>query len=744
MTLEALVIEQSVVGALDAALVEDDWFDAFNLPDEHDGLKRVRRGDCVYLLPDEPTQDAGLLVIDLEALKLRTGQRNLRYRFERIIRVALRHFSRDVSIPVKWQMFHQGPLMSVYGDTLAKASGLRLYFDQSPSDAHNIFAYGTSQGAVRSFDAVIKNEALYARAVEGYEEAALTEVSPIDEPGNLGIILGQPLGAQLAGAVTLDEWYDKRLTTEQRRFVDTDRKAPVRLRGAAGTGKTQALAIKALRDLYAAEARGEDLRVAILAHSSALVHDVLRGMFYALDPGARWENLSSASLWTGTLYEFAQEVLQYERKGLEPLSLDGRDGRSLQQLLINDALDQATKSARLGLGLLRRCSPALQARIASTSDRPALVADLANEFGCVIEAENVRKGSKAAERYLSGSRETWQMELSSSEDRMLALEVHEIYESDLTAQGFLSMDQMVADFGRYLATHEWRQLKERLGFDVVFVDEFHYFNRLEVMTFHGLFREKALASGKMPLFMAYDLKQSPTDTALNAGGKSGSQYFRIAASGKSELVEFKTVFRSTPQIAEFLKDLDESFPAIGLEDEWQAYNGRSEQAAGEQPTLLTFATNQELLDAVLDAAANDVRLHREGGRQVAILCLNEHLFDIYVRSGRAAGRIVALTSRDQMDDLRYAKSKCVFSMPEYVAGLQFDVIYLIHADRAELAEADYSAGLHRRVVSRTYLGASRAAKKLVIATSEERGGRSEILSCPLKQGSLSAGGDQHR
>lgn len=742
MTIEALVIEQSVVGALDAAMVEDEWFQDFNLPEGHNGLKRVRRGDCVYLLSEEPSQESGLLVVDLEALRLRSGQKNLRYRFERVIRVALRHFSRDVSIPVKWQMFHQGSLLSVYGDTFAKTSGLRLYFDQSAGGEHNIFAYGTSEGAVKNFGSVVRNEELYARAVAGYEDAALTEVEPNAVPVNFGITLGHPLGAHLSGSATLEQWYDKRLTAEQRRFVDADHKAPVRLRGAAGTGKTQAVAIKALRDLYAADARGEDLRVAVLAHSSALAHDVLRGMFYALDPSAKWDNLSGASLWTGTLYEYAQEVLQYERKGLEPLSLDGRDGRSLQRLLINDALDAVTRNPRIGLGLLKRCSPALQARIASEADRTALVADLANEFGCVIEADNIRKGSKTAERYLSGSREPWQMALPTPDDRALALEVHELYESELTSQGLLSMDQMIADFGRYLATHEWRQLKERYGFDVVFVDEFHYFNRLEVMTFHSLFREKALASGKMPLFMAYDLKQSPTDTALNAGGKSGSQYFRMAASGKTELVEFKTVFRSTPQISKFLKDLDDSFPAIGLEDEWQTYNGESAQAAGDRPLLLTFTTNQELLDAVLDAAANDVRLHREGGRQVAILCLNEHLFDIYIKSGRAAGRIVALTSRDQMDDLRYAKSKCVFSMPEYVAGLQFDVVYLIHADRAELAETEYSAGLHRRFVSRSYLGASRAAKKLVIATSEERGGRNDILNCPLKQGSLTSSTDR--
>lgn len=744
MTIKALVIEQTVVGALDAASFQDDWFEKFNLPEGQSGLKRVRRGDCVYLLSEKSSPEVALLIVDLEAMKLRNGQQNLRYRFERIIRVALHHFNRSVSIPIKWQVFHQGSLISVYGDTLAKTSGLRLYFDQSTLGGKNIFAYGTSEGTVKSFETVIKNEELYLRAVAGYEDAARTETDLTRRTGNSGIILGHPLGAQLSGGATLDEWYDKRLTSEQRRFVDSSHAAPVRLRGAAGTGKTQAVAIKALRDLYTADMQGKNLRVAIIAHSSALAHDVLRGMFYALDPSAEWENLSNASLWTGTLYEYAQEILQYERKGLQPLSLDGRDGRTLQKLLINDALDAVTKNARISLGLLKDCSPVLQDRIASQADRTALVEDFANEIACVIEANNVRKGSKEADRYVKKTRESWQMALPTPADRMLALEVHALYEADLIKQSLLSMDQMMADFGRYLVSHEWRQLKERNGFDLVFVDEFHYFNRLEVMTFHSLFRERASISGKIPLFMAYDLKQSPTDTVLNVGGRSGSQFFHMAATSKTELVEFKTVFRYTPQICEFLKDLDDSFPAIGLEDEWQSYSGHSAQDSGDRPSLHTFATNNELLESVLSAAASDVREHQKGGRQVAILCLNERLFDEYIKSKRVMDRTVVLTSRDQINDLRYAKSRCIFSIPEYVAGLQFDVVYLIHVDRAELREADYDVGLYRRTISRSYLGASRAAKKLVLATSEERGGKSDILNCPLAQGSLTSDTHQHQ
>lgn len=736
MSIDTLIIDQRSLVTLDSALIEDGWFTDFNIPEGHAHIKRVKAGSRVYLISQDPTSDPGLLVIDLKATRLLAGEKNLRYRFERTVRVALRHFSRDMTIPIKWQLFHEGSLISVYGETLAKKSGIRIYFDQSPDGERNIFAYGSSMGPVKDFATVGRNMELYKAAIAGYEDAALTEVQANVDGGHLGIVLAQPLGAKFSGSATLEEWYEKRLTSDQRRFVDCGHTAPVRLRGAAGTGKTQAVAIKALKDLYAAEARGDNTRIAVITHSSALAHEVVRGMLFALDPAANWQTPKTAGLWTGTLYELAQETLQYERKGLEPLSLDGRDGRELQRLLIGDALDEAIKNPRVKLGILGKCSQLLVDRVTDPEERSSLIDDFTNEFACVIEAENIRKGSKEAEKYLNGSREAWQMQLPTKEDRIFALEVHEIYEAGLAQQDLLSMDQMIADFSRYLATHEWRKLKERKGFDIIFVDEFHYFNRLEVMTFHSLFRGKAAETGIAPLFMAYDLKQSPGDTPLTAGGKNGAAYFRMAAVGKTELVEFKTVFRSSPQIVEFLKHLDSSFPALGLEDEWQTYNASSAREPGEVPQLVSYGTNQNLLDAVIAAANSDVRANKDGGRQVAVLCLNEHLFDIYRVSGRISDKIVALTSRDQMNDLQYARTRCIFSMPEYVAGLQFDVVYLIHADKAELAEEKYSAGLHRRVVSRCYLGASRAAKKLVIATSEERGGYSDILLTPLREGSL--------
>jgi hypothetical protein len=51
-------------------------------------------------------------------------------------------------------------------------------------------------------------------------------------------------------------------------------------------------------------------------------------------------------------------------------------------------------------------------KISSDERRATLVDELMNEFAGVLDAENIRKGTSEAERYLNGSaRETWQMPL---------------------------------------------------------------------------------------------------------------------------------------------------------------------------------------------------------------------------------------------------------------------------------------------------------------------------------------------
>jgi len=362
--------------------------------------------------------------------------------------------------------------------------------------------------------------------------------------------------------------------------------------------------------------------------------------------------------------------------------------------------------------------------------RDVFIEELMNEFACVLDADNIRKGTQESHSYLSTNRANWQMPLSSRAQREAVLEIHDTYRALLKVERFMSMDQMIADFGRYLSTHEWEQLRDRDGFDAIFVDEYHYFNRIEAMTLQSLFKPRAETSGRWPLFMAYDLKQSTNDAAFS----SGIDRFKNPGVGSSESVDLRENYRSTPQITKFLQDLDGSFPSIDLEGEYEIYGSLSKQAGGDLPIVQSYKTDTELLDKVFGQASEFGR--DLGGRRVVVLCLNETLFDTYQKASRIQGKFVAVTSREDLKELQWARSRCVFSMPEYVAGLQFDVVFIIHADQLDLSDVYLSQGARRRYVSRLYLGASRAQQKLILAVSEARGGKSEVLSGPLKNGSL--------
>jgi hypothetical protein len=731
MRIVSVVIDDKALGALDRALIEDSWLTRFELPLNADGLRRVEVGDIVYLLSEEADTGSGYLVVDCEIFGKNAGLGKPRLAFERMIRVAMRQFNRGIAIPVLWQPYHVGSLVSVYAQA-PRDSMQRIYIDQAPCGSSNVFAYGVSEKP-ENLESVPENVALYKRAVDTIYEALLKEVPPPPQVGSFGVLLSQPLEFRLSKAGSLSEWYEHRLNKEQRRFVDQSNDRPVRLRGAAGTGKTQSMVVKCLRDLYL-DPEGRK-SFAFLTHSSALAHEVVRGMLHALDPSEAWANQFTVEgrprLWIGTLYELAQEKLGYEKKGLKPLSLDGSEGREYQRMLIQDAIAKVLTEPRLALSALSECSD-LRDRLAQSSDDPRIIDEIMNEFACVLELENIKKDAPEAERYARASRESWQMELPSEAHRRIILEVYHVYRDLLRSAKMLSMDQMVADFARYLETHEWEQLREREGFDLVFVDEYHYFTRAESMTLHNLFKPITQVSGRWPLIMAYDLKQSTSDAAIAAGGEK----FRNPGVGESVLAELKQVYRSTPQISALLRDLDASFPAMDLEGEFLTYEGTSTVEDGEIPTLSVYSSDVEMVDAIFSRAGKIAREVDGGGSQVAVLCLNESLFGKIRVAGRVVDKFVAITTREDLKELRYAKSKCVFSMPEYVAGLQFDSVFLIHADASDFDES-LSNGARRRYVSRVYLGASRAAKRVVFACSKEHGGRSALLETSISNGTLS-------
>lgn len=230
-----------------------------------------------------------------------------------------------------------------------------------------------------------------------------------------------------------------------------------------------------------------------------------------------------------------------------------------------------------------------------------------------------------------------------------------------------------------------------------------------------------------------DLKQSTDDRALSSIGGAG-RFFRSLQAGDSELVELTKIFRSTPEIAQLLELIDGAFPALDLEGEWQAYAGESQKESGAIPELRHFATKIIMLDEIVAEAHRFAR--QEGGKNVAVLCMSESDFTTFANAGRVRSKISVIESNTDLTPIRHARKRCVFSMPENVAGLQFDRIYVLNVDQQQLDQEEISFGARRRMLSRLYLGISRASKHLTLAASKDCGGPSKVLQRAVELGAL--------
>jgi hypothetical protein len=295
----------------------------------------------------------------------------------------------------------------------------------------------------------------------------------------------------------------------------------------------------------------------------------------------------------------------------------------------------------------------------------------------------------------------------------------------------LSVDQMVSDLNSFLDRNTWDMLRKTKGFDAVFVDELHLFTSIERQVLHKLIRTMSapgVPTARPAIFMAYDVKQSPRDTFTQVGDTS---LFTAATQlQNSDLVKLSKIFRYTPQIADFLYDLDATFPAIDLAGEWEPFAAKAEVAEGDRPDLVVYEDEADLIKRVFEAAINEAK--KLGARKVAILCLNEDLFDQYDKIARIRfrGNLIHISSREPSTDLKHAGKKVVFSMPEFVAGLQFEVVYLVHAD-AQDAPMELTVGERRRLISSVYLGASRAERVLHLSCCETRGGPASYLDLAI-------------
>lgn len=658
---------------------------------------------------------------------------------QRVHRVALHAADRTVRVNPAWSVYHHDNFVAFFAFPESQnVDSARWIAEFGPDASQDICFYVLTDSAKPVRLDVYKpprNEYRQARADWPKVVADATRSMPTDD--SKATVQGSiDLAATTFGAVTQYRTYSawlEHLTPKQREFVEWPADKAVKLRGPAGSGKTLALELKLLRELYSARDQGIPTRILFATHSWAVAEQAdsaLRGLDETAD-------LSGIDVFP--FLEVARTYLPSEAKAVADHRLLGEDslsGRRQQLQRISDVLRAVVDGD--WLAYRKTVSDSFRSRIEASprsADWNSLVWDLMLEFSDVLAAQGILPGVNAERRYLSLGRSPWMMPLTNDSEKRLVLAVYSQYVSGLRAERLLSSDQLVTDFLNYLETFTWNIRRASEGYDLIFVDELHLFSEQERLALHYLTKSPS----EFPrMFMALDPRQSPSEVYAEfaaqktARGESGRADLDL---GAVDSVELHTVHRFTPQLLALIQHIHRSYPALDLGDDW-AFDTESLNSSASQgavPRLFAHGSTSDEERGVV-ASVHDFASRARPDQTVGVVLLDAARIDDF-RVALKGLSVVTIQSRDDVERLRYSRRSVILGAAEYFAGLQLDYVIIAGVPNAQTGVANLGYQ-RRRLLSLLYVAVSRATRHVDIHTNDEFGGVPEVLASAAKNGTL--------
>lgn len=525
-----------------------------------------------------------------------------------------------------------------------------------------------------------------------------------------------------------DEWMSL-VSEDQKAFILAPADKSIRLRGPAGSGKTLALMLKAVRELLEARKSGDNVRILMVTHSWSLATEI---------------SDSKDALGLGPLPEIDVFPLLEIAAAISPgnsgggsyklIGSDSFSGKLAQLDEILSLLDAFIKGDWITFkgGVTR----SLQDRFDSDDpeERMALAWDLLIEFGSVIGAAAIFPGAGSEIRYNSLERAAWMLPLANQADLRVVFELYSRYMESLDSRGLWTGDQVLADLLNDLQKHSWNRARRSEGYDLIFVDEFHLFNPLERQVLHYLSRDVSVYPR---IFMALDPRQSPSEAFIGlASDETRSSVSSDVDGDLGEVtnLELTRVHRYTPQILDLVEHIHLEFPTLDLGSGWNIDFSSIESARepGAVPRLLRSASRageeNDIARAVQDC-------YQTGRMALAVVDTRQwsrfnELASLIGQSSKF--HVSTIAGRGDMEGLGYRKRGLVVGLVEYLAGLQFDTVLV--AGIPDLSPGSRTPNEMTRLLSLLYLGVSRAENEVRVFVNDDDGGVPEVLQRAVDKG----------
>jgi superfamily I DNA/RNA helicase len=596
-----------------------------------------------------------------------------------------------------------------------------------------VYRAGYDEGGGPQEEAPVRNFRQFLEA----KKAILAEVESPKSDVQRGITslavttLDTPVDHPISPYQGFEHWLQV-LTHKQKTFVLADLRAPHRIEGPAGTGKTLSLVLKAIAGLRAAEQAGREHRALFITHSEA----TRRTVNNLIEVNDQWgylegrANLKLQSLQLSTLQQLCGELLQRDLSDAEFLDRDAMESKQLQALHVQDALettmaqDFETYKKLLSAGFVS---------FLSSTDRDLLSEMFRHEISVVIKG----RADENIENYRKLPRLKYGLPTAVEADRNFVWLVFRKYQTQLQEAGQFDTDDIVLTTIGQLNTPIWRRRRTKEGFDALYIDETHLFNVNELSIFHHLSRSVASA----PIAYSVDRAQAVGDHGwedesfdVAFGTPEGAQFV--------EPTQVQKIFRCSPEIV----DLAFSVTSCGatlftnFHDPMRlassAFTSEEERKCAP-PCLLKCGDDDQMIEEAFrraDAMADGLQSSR---CDVAVIVFSDELLAKATNYARAHNKPVEiLKRRGDTELIRKAQQtkRLILSAPDFVGGLEFAGVVLVGIDEGRVPpirtaqSVDSSNFASYAAHNRLYIAITRAKYRVEVLIAKERDPSSLLLN----------------
>jgi superfamily I DNA/RNA helicase len=516
------------------------------------------------------------------------------------------------------------------------------------------------------------------------------------------------------------------LTENQKTFVERLVNGPERLEGAAGTGKTLTLILRAIHLIKEKQANNESYNILFITHSISTKNQIIN-IFAVNYPQV--ENLfdrthSKVSLEVTTLQELSINHLGAGITVGEYLDRDAQDSKDYQLMMIHEAYSTALSQ---DFESYKEFCSARFINFINDVDDEELVEMLQHEIAVSIKG----RANEDIEKYRELARFKHSIPVEKEGDLNFLFLVYQKYQDKLTLTGQFDSDDIILTTQGRLNTPIWRRRKELEGYNVTFIDETHLFNFNELAVFHHL-NKKAFQNN---IIFAVDKSQAIGDKGLSDKVLYDSLGLGDPESNTTQSSKYKTVFRSSPAIVNLAFEVLSSGTTLFTNfenplDKVQ-YSFTAEEERKSRPPLYVFKENDAAIirDAFVRADNLCKELNTKKSKVLIIATSPLLLVAIEKYANGQNKSYELLKNRGDAEVIKAAdkSNRYVIGGIDYVGGLEFDTVIVVGVDKNRVPPVvseesmDSYHFLNYAWHNRMYVAITRAKYILILIGEKSRG-----------------------